>query len=324
MGPGISARPTATGFVAVDLGYEADPIAFTPDVIASEKAALPGWRWRKEYERDFGAQAGMPVFEPEWLDAQRSQIRNPECRLAWGQETNTVSRHETGDILVWGDPDEPRPGQPAGFGPGPPRPCGIGIDVGEGVGQSDSTIQVFFADTIEQCAEFASNTIKPTDLGRVAVALAKHYNNALICCVRKMHGITVLRSILDDCGYQTVWRQKSTDRVTEINAASYGWPGGEASSPYLFGTWIDAIQHRRAMLHSQTTLDQHRQYIYDVTGRITHQARADLPAQVRERHGDLVIGCALAYRACLDQRGPAMMAGVGRSWPERGGWGGHV
>jgi len=307
----LTARPTRTGFVSVDLGYNADPIAFTPDVIATEREGLPGWRWRKEYEREWDAQAGQPVFDNAWLDIQAERIVNPIQTAAWDAEATShdiepisnlspsIVEREHGPIKLFKLPNE----QPASLPEGATRvtrACGIGIDVGEGVGQSDSTIQVFFADNYEQAAEYASSSVRPADLGRIAVALAKLYNDALICCVRKMHGITVLRTIMDDCGYAHVWRTKPTDKDMELDSKSYGWPGGEASSPYLFGKWVDAMQYDATILHGLTTLQQHRQYIYDEDGRIVHQAIATLPVNVREKHGDLVIACALAYRACLD------------------------
>ncbi len=316
-GAALTAKPTSMGFVAVDLGPDADPVAMTPEVIAAERAGLPSWRFRKEYLRDFGAQAGMPVFATEWLDAQAKNVKPPVYRMAWNRETGTLAVSPDGEIRCWYRPNTQPDDLP--FGGRFVRACGIGVDVGEGVGASDSTIQVFFADNREQVAEFASNTIKPTDLGRLCVAIARYYYNALICCVRKMHGISVLRAMLDDCGYQNLWRAKVSDRIMEYDAANFGWAGGEASSPYLFGPWTDAIQHGNVTLHSQTTLDQHRQYIYDLNGRITHQARADMPPEVRERHGDLVIACALAYRSCLDAHGTTGM-GSGRAWPERKGW----
>ena len=308
---GLTARPTKTGFVSVEIAYQADPIGFTPDVIASEKAGLPGWRWNKEYERMWDAQAGQPVFENEWLGWQAERIEKPLMTLAWDPEAKGLGvegvhpdhpalvQRDRGLIKVFRLPETPPDVLPAGV-VGLRRACGIGIDVSEGVGASDSTIQVFFADNNEQCAEYACNTVRPADLGRIAVALARYYSDALICCVRKMHGITVLRTIMDECKYPFVWRSKPMDKVMELDAKSYGWPGGEATSPYLFGKWTDALQYDTVKLHSLTTLDQHRQYIYDASGRITHQARADLPVEVRERHGDLVVACALAYRACLD------------------------
>ena len=314
----VSAKPLSTGFVAVDLGYRADPGTFTPELIRSEQARLGGkdhWRWRKEYMRDFGAQAGKPVFEAHWLDRQRERQIQPLAVLEWAPDTEEKFRENPhGNLRIYRWPDTQPEALPDGA-TAVRRATGLGIDVGEGVGASDSTIQVFFADNREQAAEFASNRIKPTDLGRLAVDLARYYNEGLICCVRKMHGITTLRAILDDCGYPHVWRQKPTDRSSSYDAKSHGWPGGEASSPYLFGKWMDGLEHDDTTLHSQITIDQHTQYIYDESGRITHQARVDMPAEVRERHGDLVVGSALAYRACLDL--PKFRKVVGKPAPGR-------
>jgi hypothetical protein len=298
--PGVTARPLSTGFVAVDLHYSADPEAFTPEVIAAERAGMPGWRWRAEYELDWSAQAGQPVFDGEWLDWQQGHLADPIARLRWCPDREIrFEEDDHGQVLIWGWPNE-QPADLPGDLIGLRRSVGFGIDVGEGVGQSDSTIVGFWVDNRQQCVEFASNTIKPTDLGRLAADLARYFNDALICCVRRMHGVTVLRSIFDEAGYTRLWRSEQHDRSSRVKAEQYGWPGGEATSPYLFGRWMDALQHRQVRIRSLTTLQQHRQYIYDEAGRITHQALADMPVDVRERHGDLVIACALAWRACCD------------------------
>ena len=104
----------------------------------------------------------------------------------------------------------------------------------------------------------------------------------------------------DECGYGYLWRDTDPAKTTEVSTDKLGWRGGETSSPYLFGKWLDSIENREPILHSVKCLDQHRQYIFDEAGKITHQALAHLPAGVRDRHGDLVVGAALAYRACLD------------------------
>ena len=298
---GDFAKPLSTGFVAVDLGYEADPIAFTPDVIASEKAGLPDWRWQKEYERDWTAQTGRPVFYPDWLKVQRPRLKDPVLRLAYESvEKGPMKLRESpdGEIHIWLKPDS----QPVGLPDGVKvqRHYGLGMDVSEGVGQSNSTIEIFTADNREQAAEFASNMITPSDLGRLAVALGKYFNDGLICCVRKMHGVTALRAMLDECGYLYLWRAKKSTQTTEYNAKDFGWLGGEATSPYLFGKWIDAIQYDRVILRGLECWQEHQQYIYDEGGRITHQRLVNLPVGVREKHGDRVIGCALAWRACCD------------------------
>jgi len=306
---GIHARLNSTGFVAVDLGMGADPVAFTPEVVEAEKRRLGckqlpdgtwklSWRFRKEYLRDAEAQIGKPVFEPDWLDAQNRHIRNPAYRMDLDESGKLVKR-ERGRLKVWLEPDTPPEKIPSGLR-GAIRSCALGCDVGEGVSQSDSTIEVFFADNREQAAEFACNEITPTDLGRFAGAVAKRYNNGLILPVRKMHGITVIRSLIDNADYTFLWFDRKHDTMAELRAQHLGWLRGETSDEFLFGGWVDAIHKERAIIHSLTLQQQMTQYIYDKLGRITHQALAEMPREVRERHGDLVIGASLAYQACLD------------------------
>ena len=296
--PGLTAKRTRTGFVAAKLHYSADPIGITDEFIASEKARLPGWRFRKEYEMDATAQAGEPVFEPEWLDAQRPRVRDPACRMDLGESGELVQR-DHGRLWVFLEPDAQPSDLPRGIA-GVDRGCGIGMDVGEGVEASDSTIQVLFADNREHAAEFACNKIRPAQLGRFAVVVGKWYNNALICCVRKMHGLTVLRTMADELHYPFLWHAKAADRIVERQSHKLGWSRGEMSDEWLVGPMIDALQFDRIRVHGQRTLGQLGQYIYDETGKVCHQLSADLPTDERRRHGDLVVALCLAGRACQD------------------------
>lgn len=297
---GITARKNTNGFVAVDIGMACDPEVFTPEMVALEAAGLggiKGWRFCKEYFRDWLAQSGQPVFEPPWIERQHARAIDPIYCMDLDSHGRLVSGN-AGRVKVFVDPQS----QPEHGVPGVERVTrqfGIGMDVGEGVGESDSTIQVMCRDRMEHAAEFASNRIHPAPLGRLAAAVARYFNNALICPVRKMHGITVIRGIKES-GYTRIWHSRTATRIVDVRSKDLGWPKGEATSADLFGPWMNAMEKDAVILHGLTTIQQHGQYIYDEFGRITHQALAHLPVEVRQRHGDLVIGIALAYRACLD------------------------
>jgi len=315
-GPGLRAKPTRRGVVVLDLHYSADPDGVTPELVVREMRRLGceqrddgtwslSWRWLKEMELDWVAQSSAQVFDS--LEQQEQHILEPAYYLRYeiphdarpSDEARLIECEpgEVGPIRVWISPLD----QPGNLPDGAyvQRSFGVGSDISEGVGASDSTVVVFTADTREHAAVFADNTIRPVDVGRVAVALCRYYNNALLCMVRKMHGISALREVLD-LGYTRVWREKVQNRAVEYAAENYGWPKGEASSPQLFGRWQDALRHQQVTLHDAITLDQHRQYLYDEHGRISHSALRHLPVEVRQRHGDLVIGAALAYRAVID------------------------
>jgi hypothetical protein len=52
-----------SGFLAVRLHYSIDPDLWPTSRIAAVRSAIPGWRWRKEYEIDFSARGGQKVYE---------------------------------------------------------------------------------------------------------------------------------------------------------------------------------------------------------------------------------------------------------------------
>ena len=310
MGPvspaGVAARLNSNGFVAVDLDIEADPIGLTPEIIAAEKKRLPKWRFAQEYLRDWFAQVGQSVFEPEVLQAAR-KVRDANFRVELDEFTNPGNRSasfmrmlSTGRTRCWLDPADTPDTIPQVDGMRTTRRFGIGVDVSEGVEASDSAIEVFAADNFEEAASFNSPTITPADLGVYVAALARFYNNALVCCVRRMHGLTTLRAIIDYGRYYFLWREKMEIRVSESNTSRLGWAKGESSSPFLFGRWADALQTRGVILHDAETLRQHEQYIYDHQGRICLSKLANAPLEVRNRHADKVVACALAYLACYD------------------------
>jgi len=310
---GLTARPNRNGFVAVDLGMGADPETFTSALVASERAGMPSWRFRKEYLRDWEAQSGQPVFEAEWLDWQRLREREPlycldvrdQCDLEGevmrrddGQPIRELHKTPRGRIRVFVDPSDSPASLPAGIAGGR-RSFAMGIDVSEGVGSSDSTIVVMASDTKEQAAAFNCNRTHPGELGRIAALLARYYGDALVCPVRKMHGITTIRAMVDD-GYTRIWRHAAAGRLVELESSELGWKKGESSDELLFGRWGDALQNDWCKLHDMETVRQHTQYIYDELGRIVFQSLSSLPLEARARHGDLVVAAALAYRACLD------------------------
>ena len=296
---GITARLNNNGFVAVDIGMGCDPEVFTDELVASEKAGMPGWRFRKEYLREWAAQAGQPVFEPEWLDVQKARLCDPLVCMDLSKDGKTLIEKNGGRVKIWVKPDPVKMENDPLIVSKTPA-FGAGSDVGEGVGQSDSTIEVFSANGREQAAEFASNTITPSDLGKMAAAMCRYYNNALICPVRPMHGITLIRALRSDCGYGYIWRDRSKYRMTDVRSENLGWAKGEASSPDLFGGFVNDVQYDFCSIHSLALFQQMQQYIYDEFGHITQSALAHLPLSVRQRHGDLVIGAALACRACID------------------------
>ena len=304
---GMTVRGNGNEFIAVDLGYEASPL-ITEELIASARRNSPGWRFQQEYMRNWDAQTGAPVFEESWMSKQDANARNPlylmelhtvmrdgiPQRTSLGHVKQMLVKHPRGRLKVYVQPDASA-GHTLTL-----RNYGIGMVVGAGVEKSDSTIVVMSSHNREQAASLACNTIRPSELGRFAAVVGKWYNDALICCVLKMHGLTALRAITD-VGYPMIWRSRSSKKgMIEAKTKNMGWPYGEVGD-LLLGRWRDALgTDGIILLRDLETIQQHRQYVYDEYGRPCHQRLKSEPMMVREKHGDLVIGAALAYRACID------------------------
>jgi len=299
--PGLTISPLSTSLCRVTLHYSADPVVSQPDVLDELAALLGGrqsWQWKKEMELDWDAQSGESVFETSWIARQRGNIRTPIGTMDIDAHGNLV-RRPGGRVRVYIDPTVMPADVPIEVA-SVQRTFGIGMDVGAGTGASDSTIEVFCVQGREEAASFASNRVTPSDLGRLAVAVGRWYNNALICCVQKMHGLTTIRAMVEK-GYNHLWRSRDMRQRVEVQANQLGWPKGEMSDKLLLDEWRDALAAADGCkLHDFETLEQHRQYIYDDAGRPTLSRMSNMNVAARGQHGDRVVACALANRACKD------------------------
>lgn len=299
---GLTARPLSTGFIRVDVRTQADAIAFTPEIIATEQMRLGGangWRWRKEYEGDFLAQAGQHVFSNEAVETHRGTCRDkPLYRMDLDEDGMKLVRTPTGRLLVYVDPTA-RPEWVPEDVVHIKRQFAFGMDIGAGVGKSDSTMIGLSADIRDQVAEFCENGVSPSDVGRFAVATAKYFNNALLVPVGRMHGLTAIRAMIQ-LGYTRIWHHAKIQTLVETSTSNLGWMRGEMSDPLLFGRLKDAVEKFEAKLYSLALVEQLGQYIYDKSGRICHSGTADMTVLNRYSHGDRVVGLSLAIRGVSD------------------------
>ena len=204
-----------------------------------------------------------------------------------------------GRIDIWIRPDSPPPGLPVSYVTAK-REFAIGSDISNGVRASETTALCFVRDSREQAAEFGSDRIIPGDFGLLLVGMARYYGNALVLPVSKMHGLTVIRAMIDQGRYTRIWHHRDPSRISSVQAEKLGWAKGEASDDLLFGTFVTAFHDGDIIIHSAELLRQLSQYVYDESGRVCHETLSSEPVEFRRRHGDRVIGGALAWRALLD------------------------
>lgn len=295
---GLSAWPLDTGFVAVDLGFECDPDSFPEAIMDLERKRLPAWMFRKEYLRDWDAQIGMPVFDVEKLDAAKVHLRNPLYRMDLDGSGELTVR-KGGRLAVYMEPDAQPENLPDNV-KSVKRGFVIGMDVSAGVGLTDSTMEVFSADTLEQAAELADPNITPQTLGIFAAAVGRWYNNAMINCVNKIHGLTTIRAIVDDCKYFYVWHNRLASGVVQRRTDKLGWGKGEQTDELLFDTYLHSLEAGNVTIRSKQCHTQHYQYVWDEKGKACLKKRVGENEMLRRRHADMVVGCGLAFRCAQD------------------------
>lgn len=77
----------------------------------------------------------------------------------------------------------------------------MGVDVAYGDGKDYSTIEVIKVSTLEQVAEYESNTIIVDDFSNIVIEISKLYNNALTNIERNAVGKVLIDKIVDKTSY---------------------------------------------------------------------------------------------------------------------------
>jgi len=142
-----------------------------------------------------------------------------------------------------------------------------------------AAVQVIDRDTGLQCAELQER-LRPSELAKVAVELAKEYHGALIAVERNNHGAAVLAYIESSEGYANVYRQES----------EVGWLTTAASKPEMVARLGSLLEQRPEMFLSRRFLSECRTFVGGERGKT---------GAANGAHDDLVMamGVAQAVRA---------------------------
>lgn len=178
----------------------------------------------------------------------------------------------------------------------------LGCDVSAGTGASNSTIAAYDAKTREKAAEYANPNIMPDDFGRLVVAAARFFNNALVVPDRSgPTGETMVRRMLAS-GYSYIYMRRNERK---LGAPVTNEPGvflNPAMRTTVLYQYRDAIGNASIINRSDVAMAETLKFICKMDGSIEHVAAANAndPAGARANHGDLVIGDALANLGLSD------------------------
>ncbi len=221
--------------------------------------------FRRGLERSYGALRSQEFAEdPETCfratGACCFEIDALERRLAEAPET--VGRRRNGALRVWLPPVRG-------------KRYVVAVDTAGGGADGDfAAVQVVELGTGLQCAELQER-LRPAELARVCVELAREYGEALLVVERNNHGVAVLAFVETEQQYRRVYRQ----------GGQAGWLTSAVSKPEMIARLGTLLSGSPERFMSRWLLGECRSFVADDRGRAAATAGA---------HDDLVMAMAMA------------------------------
>ena len=184
--------------------------------------------------------------------------------------------------------------------------CVIACDVSTGKGgemTSNSVAVVARKTTGEQIAEFATNTMSPSDFCKYVLAMCKWFNDAYLIWEENGPGGEFTKQI-KETDYRTVYyRNDSETKFGARKTRAPGWWSNKDTKRILLSDFGKAIIARRFIPRSDDIVTEAAQYVHLPNGVIEHSRSKVTPDPTAsgENHGDRIIAAALAWHAIAER-----------------------
>jgi hypothetical protein len=208
----VDAKAERNGFNIIDLHYTEHPQYRKPGWAEEARANLGERLFAQEILGSFLG-SGETYISPETLakfdrDTQHKRILKKLFK-EWDHDKREFDLHEQsedpelqnwdkGALWVWQEPQEG-------------HEYVMGVDVAEGVGEDGdaSAFHVFDATTLEQVAEFLSNTVPPNVFAMIVARVGVYYNTALVAVENAGPGIAILDKLSHNLYYENIYCQRT-------------------------------------------------------------------------------------------------------------------
>lgn len=177
----------------------------------------------------------------------------------------------------------------------------FGIDIGKGMGASNSVISVGCIETREKVAEWASATVPPANFAYLTAAAALWWGGAqrgqrplVIWEANGDPGIYFGKVLVKELQYPACYLDRhAPSNIRMKRARKYGWHSSTEKKGELLSAYRRAIAHATIFNHSQDALAEAATYVYLPGGEIGPASLVEESASARKTHGDRVIADAL-------------------------------
>jgi hypothetical protein len=255
----------------------------------------------QELDLDFSG-AKYRVFSPDFIDRAKDTACRPVLQgsLEHNPETLDVQfsdRVDVGEMKLWVQLD--------GRGNPPLGTYVVAADIGSGLGgsfTSNSACEVFDRTTGEQVAEYASNTIEPSEFGEVCVAIARWFNQAYLGWESNFGGGFTKRVIAlgyPNVYYRTVLWKRSKKKQKEV-----GWWTDDRTKELMFSDLHRKVKVGDIVLRSEDLVRECGEYVrLGPKSAIVHELSISTTDESSKgkAHGDRVIATCIAVQLMEDR-----------------------
>lgn len=280
-------------FHVIDIEYTENPEYNNESWVKEMRANLGEKGWRQEVLGDFLGSGETYVSGETITKLARATGNTPPIKKLFPdwenddsgvhEEWQMVNPHYSkGAMWVWEEPKDS-------------VEYILSADVSHGVQQDNSAFHVIRLDTLEQVAEFYSNSIPANDFAQVVHNTGKWYKNALVVIEAAEQGLTVLNKLEFQLGYDNLYYE------TRRNAESAGVNMNKSNRPVFLELMQSTLQNFGIKINSFRLVKELKTFV----------VLNKKPQAQKGKHDDLVMALALLL-GVLDNRRREMPVGAHR------------
>lgn len=178
----------------------------------------------------------------------------------------------------------------------------LGVDCSAGTGASNSCLCAYDVVTNEKVLEYVNPFIRPEELAKQAVAIARWLGGAYIIWESNGPG-RQFGSRVEDLKYSNFHLRRREESLSKKVSQIPGWASTKQGKLVLMGNYRAAIEKAKCMNRSKPALEETLEYIFDPDGGVSHSRSKskDDPSGARANHGDRVMADALAWHAMTER-----------------------
>lgn len=181
----------------------------------------------------------------------------------------------------------------------------FGIDIGKGMGASNSVISVGCVQQRRKVAEWANANFAPHDFALIVAASAIWFGGSqwghrpfVIWEANGDPGIYFGRIFVRELQYPNFYLDRhAVNKIKSKRPSQYGWHSSTDKKAELLGEYRRALDHGTFINPSVKALCEAETYVYSAGGQIGPASLQEESASARKTHGDRVIADALCHKA---------------------------